>query len=54
VIAPWRFLPAQRPKREESDSLPHPDILGRELVEDVNVALEQFRETANDLSKIRH
>jgi type I restriction enzyme M protein len=35
---------------EESDNLPDPDILGQEIVEDLEAALEQFREIANDLS----
>jgi len=34
---------------EESDNLPDPDILAQEIVEDLEVALEQFREIATDL-----
>ncbi|MBI2359862.1 MAG: SAM-dependent DNA methyltransferase [Deltaproteobacteria bacterium] len=34
---------------EESDNLPDPDILAREIVEDLEAALEQFREIATDL-----
>lgn len=35
---------------EESDSLPDPNVLAHEIVEDLEAALEQFREIANDLS----
>jgi type I restriction enzyme M protein len=35
---------------EESDNLPDPDVLAQEIVEDLEAALEQFREIANDLS----
>ena len=34
---------------EESDNLPDPDILAQEIVEDLEAALEQFREIASDL-----
>jgi hypothetical protein len=34
---------------EESDNLPDPDVLPQEIVEDLEAALEQFREIANDL-----
>ena len=34
---------------EESDNLPDPDILAQEIVEDLEAALEQFREIAGDL-----
>ncbi len=35
---------------EESDNLPDPGILAQEIVkEDLEAALEQFREIANDL-----
>jgi type I restriction enzyme M protein len=34
---------------EESDNLPDPDVLAQEIVEDLEAALEQFREIANDL-----
>ena len=35
---------------EESDNLPDPDILAQEIVEDLEAALEQFREIAGDLA----
>jgi type I restriction enzyme M protein len=35
---------------EESDNLPDPDVLAQEIVEDLEAALEQFREIANDLT----
>ena len=31
---------------EESDNLPDPDVLAQEIVEDIEAALEQFREVA--------
>jgi len=34
---------------EESDNLPVPDLLAQEIVEDLEAALEQFREIAADL-----
>ena len=34
---------------EESDNLPDPDILAQEIVDDLEAALEQFREIAADL-----
>ena len=34
---------------EDSDNLPDPDILAQEVVEDLEAALEQFREIAADL-----
>jgi len=34
---------------EESDNLPDPDVLAQEIVEDLEAALEQFREIAADL-----
>ena len=34
---------------EDSDNLPDPDVLAQEIVEDLEAALEQFREIANDL-----
>ena len=34
---------------EESDTLPDPDVLPQEIRENLEVALEQFREVANDL-----
>jgi type I restriction enzyme M protein len=36
---------------EVSDNLPDPDVLAREIVEDLEAALEQFREIVNDLGK---
>jgi len=33
---------------EESDNLPDPDVLAQEIVEDLEAALEQFREIAVD------
>lgn len=35
---------------EESENLPEPDILAQEIVEDLEAALEQFREIADDLA----
>jgi len=32
---------------EDSDNLPHPDILSQEIVDDLEAALEQFRAIAN-------
>ena len=32
-----------------SDNLPDPDVIAREIVDDLEAALEQFREIANDL-----
>jgi type I restriction enzyme M protein len=34
---------------EESDNLPDPDVLAREIVDDLEAALEQFREIATHL-----
>jgi type I restriction enzyme M protein len=34
---------------EESDNLPDPTVLAQEIVEDLEAALEQFREIAADL-----
>jgi hypothetical protein len=34
---------------EDSDNLPDPDVLAQEIVDDLESALEQFREIANDL-----
>jgi len=33
---------------EDSDNLPDPDVLAQEIVEDLEAALEQFREIANE------
>jgi type I restriction enzyme M protein len=35
---------------EDSDNLPEPDIIAAEIVEDLQAALEQFKEIADDLS----
>ena len=35
---------------EESDNLPDPDVLAQEIVDDLEAALEQFREIASDLA----
>jgi len=34
---------------EDSANLPNPDIIAREIVDDLESALEQFRLIANDL-----
>src|SRR6266705_687419 len=34
---------------EDSDNLPDPEVLAQEIVDDLEAALEQFREIANDL-----
>ena len=34
---------------EESDNLPDPDVIAGEIVEDLEAALEQFREITTDL-----
>jgi type I restriction enzyme M protein len=36
---------------EESDNLPDPGILAQEIVENLEAALEQFREIAEDLGE---
>ena len=36
---------------KESDNLPDPDVLAQEIVEDLEAALEQFREIAADLNR---
>jgi type I restriction enzyme M protein len=36
---------------EESDNLSDPDVLAREIVDDLEATFEQFREIANDLSR---
>jgi type I restriction enzyme M protein len=38
---------------EESDKLPDPDVLAQEIIEDLEAALEQFREIAADLGDKR-
>ena len=35
---------------EDTADLPDPDVLAAEIVEDLQAALEQFREIAEDLS----
>ena len=34
---------------EASDNLPDPDVIAQEIVEDLEAALEQFREIVGDL-----
>ena len=34
---------------EESDNIPDPDVLAQEIADDLEAALEQFREIAMDL-----
>ena len=36
---------------EDTADLPNPDILAAEIVEDLQAALEQFREIAEDLGE---
>jgi type I restriction enzyme M protein len=36
---------------EDSDNLPDADVLAQEIVDDLEAALEQFREIANDLGR---
>ncbi|MEN8232929.1 MAG: SAM-dependent DNA methyltransferase, partial [Thermodesulfobacteriota bacterium] len=36
---------------EDSENLPDPDIIAAEIVEDLEAALEQFREIAEGLGK---
>lgn len=36
---------------EDSDNLPEPDIIAREIVEDLEAALQQFSKIANDLEE---
>jgi len=36
---------------EASDSLPEPDLIAQEIVEDLRAALEQFEEVAGDLGQ---
>jgi type I restriction enzyme M protein len=38
-------------KAWRSDNLPDPDVLAQEIVEDLEAALEQFREIAADLNR---
>lgn len=38
---------------EDSDNLPAPDVLAQEIVDDLEAALEQFREIAGDLGKVQ-
>jgi type I restriction enzyme M protein len=37
---------------EASDNLPDPDVIAQEIVEDIEAALEQFREIVGDLGAI--
>ena len=39
---------------EESDNLPDSDVLAQEIVEDLEAALEQFREIAADLDMTKN
>jgi type I restriction enzyme M protein len=36
---------------EDSANLPHPDVIAAEIVEDLQAALSEFAEIANDLKK---
>jgi type I restriction enzyme M protein len=36
---------------EASDNLPDPDVIAQEIVEDLEAALEQFREIVGDLGE---
>jgi len=38
----------RRKTGSDSDNLPDPDVLAAEIVEDLEAALEQFREIAGD------
>ena len=38
---------------EESDNLSDPDMLAQEIIEDLEAALEQFREIATDLNQAK-
>jgi type I restriction enzyme M protein len=38
---------------EDSANLPHPDVIAREIVEDLRAALEQFEELAEELEEKR-
>ena len=39
------------PSLEDSANLPDPEVIARELVEDLEAALQQFAAIANDLKK---
>ena len=41
---------AKDESQSESDNLPAPEVIAAEIVEDLEAALEQFREIANDLA----
>ena len=43
------LLPRKLESLEESDNLPDPDVFAQEIVEDLEAALEQFREIAVDI-----
>jgi hypothetical protein len=45
------IFPAPRRKPQRIDNLPDPDVLAQEIVEDLEAALEQFREIAVDLGQ---
>jgi type I restriction enzyme M protein len=38
---------------EASDNLPDPDVIAQEIVEDLEAALEQFREIVGDLTSTK-
>jgi type I restriction enzyme M protein len=44
-----QISPAANPKLEQSNNLPDPDVLAQEITEELEAALEQFREIAADL-----
>jgi len=46
----WSFL-LRDESLDESDNLPDPGVLAQEIVEDLEAALEQFREIAEDLGE---
>ena len=49
-ILDWSFL-LRDESLDESDNLPDPGVLAQEIVEDLEAALEQFREIAEDLGE---
>ena len=46
-----RYLLAYGRKLERIHNVPDPDVLAQEIVEDLEAALEQFREIATDLGR---
>jgi hypothetical protein len=44
-----RHLPAQGRIPRSPDNLPDPDVIAQKIVEDLEAALEQFREIVGDL-----